>query len=140
MIGDNAAAIFLNGSNRMQWLAVAAGLWAAAAFAAPARASDELSLPAPLDDTTLVLMTGGAAAAGQIGATADARVEGLDLTATSSQQASISHSAVHLSGVLSSGNIDVGDVSAAMGGVASLQLSTGFSNIQQNSVALAFVF
>jgi hypothetical protein len=112
------------------------------AFNAQAQASDELPLSAaglaPLGDATLALTTGGAAAALQLGAGAAADAQSVDLTATSSLQASISHSSLRQAGVLTTGSISLGTVSGATGGMTSLQLSTGINNIQQNSVALAF--
>jgi len=143
MIGENAAAKFRSGSGRMRWLA--ALIISLGAFSAPAQASDDLSPSAtglvPLDDATLAMMSGGTAAAlQQLGAAAEASARSLDLTATSTLQASISHSSARAAGALSTGNISLGGVSGAMGGMTSLQLSTGINNIQQNSVALAFVF
>ncbi len=127
----------------MRRLAAAVAI-SVAAFGLPAQATDELSSSAaglaPLDDATLAMMRGGAAAALEVGANAEAHAQSVDLTATSSLQASISHSSSHLAGVLKTGDISLGDMSGAMGGVTSIQLSTGTSNIQQNSVALAFVF
>jgi hypothetical protein len=114
------------------------------AFGAQARASDELPLSAaglsPLGDAMLGLTTGGAAAAAQRGATAAAAPESVNLTATSTQQALISHSSVRLAGTLTTNDISLGDVSGATGGMTSIQLATGLNNIQQNSVALAFAF
>jgi len=95
---------------------------------------------APLGDAMLALTTGGTAGAAQLGATAAAGPESIELTATSSLQASISHSSAHPGGTLTTGDITLGDVSGAMGGMTSIRLSTGINNIQQNSVALAFVF
>jgi hypothetical protein len=127
----------------MRWLAAVLGI-SVAAFGVPAMASDDLSLSAaglaPLGDAILALTTGGAAGTALLGATAAAGPESVELTATSSLQASISHSSARLGGALTTGNISLGDVSGAAGGVTSLQLSTGFNNIQQNSVALAFAF
>jgi hypothetical protein len=127
----------------MRWLAAAMAI-SVAAVVLPAQASDELPSStaglAPLDDAMLAMMRGGAAAGLQLGANAEAGVQSVDLTATRSLQASISHSSSHLAGVLKTGDISLGDVSGAMGGVTSVQLSTGISNIQQNSAALAFAF
>ena len=127
----------------MRWLAAAMAI-SVAAVVLPAQASDELpscaaGLPS-LDDAMLAMMRGGAAAGLQPGANAEATAQSVDLTATSSLQASISHSSSHLAGVLKTGDISLGDVSGAMGGVPSVQLSTGINNIQQNSAALAFAF
>lgn len=127
----------------MRWLAAALGI-SAAAFGAPAVARDDLSLSgtglAPLGDAMLALTTGGAAGAAQFGAIAAADPESIELTATSYLQASISHSSAHLSGTLTTGDITLGDVSGAMGGMTSLHLSTGFKGIQQNSIARALAF
>jgi hypothetical protein len=127
----------------MRWLAAALGM-SIAAFGVPAMASDGLPLSGaglvPLGDAMLALTTGGAAGAGQFGATAAAGPGSVELAATSSLQASISHSAARLGGTLTTGDITLGDVSGVAGGMTSLQLSTGFNNIQQNSVALAFAF
>jgi len=127
----------------MRRLAAALGI-SVVAFGMPAMASDNLSLSGaglvPLGDAMLALTTGGAAGTAQLGATAAASPESVELTATSSLQASISHSSARLGGALTTGNITPGDVSGAAGGMTSLQLSTGFNNIQQNSIALAFVF
>ena len=126
----------------MRWL-TAAVMISIGAFSAPAQASDDLSPTAglvPLDGGMLATMTGGTAAALQLGAAAEVSAQALDLTATSTLQASISHSSVRSAGTLSTGDISLGGVSGAMGGMTSLQLSTGFNNIQQNSGALAFVF
>ncbi len=127
----------------MRWLAAAVAI-SVAAFSAPAQASDDLSSsaagPAPLDDAMLAMTTGGAAAALQLAAATEAGAQSVDLTATSSLQASISHSSARLAGALTTGDISLGQVSGAMGGMTSIQLSTGFNNIQQNSTALAFAF
>jgi hypothetical protein len=131
----------------MRWLAAAMAI-SVAAVCLPAQASDVLPPSAaglaPLDDAMLATMTGGAAAGFELGVNAEAGAQSVDLTATSSLQASISHSAGHLAGVLKTGDISLGDVSGAMGpmggGVTSVQLSTGINNIQQNSAALAFAF
>jgi hypothetical protein len=108
-----------------------------AAFSTPARASDDLSAAglSPLDDALLAMATGGAAPGLQFG-------EGpaVDLTATSSLRASLSQSSIRIAGALKTGNVDLGDVSGAMGGVTSIQVATGINNIQQSSVALAFAF
>jgi hypothetical protein len=139
MIGDNAAAIFGDGASGMRRLAAAVAILVAA-FGLPAQASDApaplAADLAPLDQAILAMTTGGAAASFELGATAAA----VDLTATSSLQASISRSSSHLVGALKTGDITLGDVSGAMGGVNAVQLSTGINNIQQTSVALAFVF
>jgi hypothetical protein len=141
MIGDNTAAISGEGGGRMRWLAAAMAI-SVAAVGLPAQASDELPPSAaglaPLDDAMLATMMGGAAAGFELGANAEAGA--VDLTATSSLQASISHSSSHLAGMLKTGDISLGDVSGAMGGVTSIQLSTGINNIQQNSATLAFAF
>jgi len=143
MIGDNATAIFRLRGGRMRWLAAALGI-SVAAFGAPAMANDDLSLSgvglAPLGDAMLALTTGGAAGAAQLGATAAADPQSVELTATSSLRASISRSSARLGGALTTGDITLGDVSGVSGGMTSLQLSTGFNDIQQNSIALAFVF
>ncbi len=127
----------------MRWLAAAVAI-SVAAFCLPAQASDELSSSAaglaPLGDAMLAMMTGGTAAALALGANAEAGTQAVDLTATSSLQAPISHSSSRLAGVLKTGDISLGDVSGAMGGVTSVQLSPGIDNIQQNSAALAFAF
>ncbi len=127
----------------MRWLAAAVAI-SVGAFGAPAQASDDLSSSAaglaPLDDAILAMTTGGAAAALQLGAVTEASAQSLDLTATSSLQASISQSSARLAGALTTGDISLGEVSGAMGGMTSIQLSTGFNDIQQNSAALAFVF
>lgn len=113
------------------------------AFSAPAQASDDLSPSAtalvPVDNATLAMMTGGTAVALQLAAAAEAGARAVDLSATSTLQASISRSSAR-SGALTTGDISLGGVSGAMGGMTSFQLSTGFNNIQQNSAALAFVF
>jgi hypothetical protein len=127
----------------MRWLAAAMAI-SVAALGLPAQASDDLSSSAaglvPLDDAVLAMMTGGAAAALGLGASAEAGAQSVELTATSSLQASISQSSSHLAGALKTGDISLGDVSGAMGGVTSVQLSTGINNIQQNSAALALAF
>jgi hypothetical protein len=127
----------------MRWLAAAMAI-CVAAVGLPAQASDELSSAAaglaPLDAAALAMMTGGAAAGFELGANAEAGAQSVELTATSSLQASISHSSTRLAGMLKTGDISLGDVSGAMGGVTSVQLSTGINNIQQNSAALAFAF
>ena len=127
----------------MRWLAAAMAI-SVAAVGLSAQASDELPRSAaglaPLDDAMLAMMTGGAAAALGLGASAEAGARSVELTATSSLQASISHSSTRLAGMLKTGDISLGDVSGAMGGVTSVQLSTGINNIQQNSAALAFAF
>jgi len=96
----------------------------------------------PLDNATLAMITGGAAAAAlqQLGVAAEVTAQSVDLTASSSLQASISRSSARSAGALTTGDISLGGVSGAMGGMTSLQLSTGFNDIQQNSAALAFVF
>jgi hypothetical protein len=123
---------------------VAAMMISLGAFSAPAQASDDLSPAAglvPLDDAMLAMTTGGAAAVLQVGSAAtEATAQAVDLSASSTLQASISHSSVRSGGALTTGDISVGGVSGAMGGMTSLQLSTGLNNIQQNSAALAFVF
>jgi hypothetical protein len=86
----------------------------------------------------LALTTSGGAAGLQLGAATATDAQSVDLTATSALQASISHSSLRQAGVLTTGNISVGTVSGATGGMTSLQLSTGINDIQQNSVALAF--
>jgi hypothetical protein len=143
MIGDNAAAIFGEGAGWMRRLAAAVAI-SAAAFGLAARATDESSssvaAPAPLDEAMLAMMTGGTAAASELGANAEAGAQSLDPTATSVLQASNSHSSSHLAGAARSGEITLGEASGAMGGVNSVQLSTGVGNIQQNSMALAFAF
>lgn len=126
----------------MRWLAAAVAI-AVAVFGLSAQAADDLSspaVPAPLDDTLLAMVTGGAAAALELGANLGAGVQSIDLTASSSLQASISRSSSHLAGGLKTGDIALGEVSVAMGGVNSAQLSAGIDNIQQSSTALAFVF
>jgi hypothetical protein len=143
MIGDNAAANFWRRSGRMRRLAAALMIsWGA--FSAPAQASDDLSPSAtalvPVDNATLAMMTGGTAVALQLAAAAEAGARAVDLSATSTLQASISRSSARSAGALTTGDISLGGVSGAMGGMTSLQLSTGFNNIQQNSAALAFVF
>ena len=114
------------------------------AFSTPAQASDDLSSSAaglaPLDDAMLAMTTGGAAAALELGAASEASGQSIDLAATSSLQASISHSSTRLAGAMTTGDISLGQVSGATGGMTSLQLSTGFNDIQQNSAALAFAF
>ena len=127
----------------MRWLAAAMAI-SVAAVGLSAQASDELPRSAaglaPLDDAMLATMTGGASAGFELGTNAEAGAQSVDLTATSSLQASISHSATRLAGMLKTGDISLGDVSGAMGGVTSVQVSTGINNIQQNSAALAFAF
>jgi len=115
----------------MRWPAAVLGI-SMAAFGVPAMASDDLSLSAaglaPLGDAMLARSTAAAAP------------EPVDLTATSSLEASISHSSARPGGALTTGNITLGDVSGGAGGMTSLQLATGFNNIQQNSVALVLAF
>jgi hypothetical protein len=127
----------------MRRLAAAVAI-SVAALSLTAQAHDEPSASAPelvpLDDGLLAAMTGGAAAAFELRVNAQAGATSVDLTATSSLQASISHSSSHLNGALMTGDIGLGEVSGAMGGVNSVQLATGIGNIQQSSVALAFVF
>jgi hypothetical protein len=108
-----------------------------AAFSTPARASDDVyaAALAPLDDVLLAMATGGAAPGLQFG-----EGSSVDLTATSSLQASLSHSSTRITGVLKTGDVDLGGVSGAMGGVTSIQIATGVNNIQQSSAALAFAF
>jgi hypothetical protein len=121
----------------MRWLAAAVAI-SLGAFSAPAQASDELSAgSAPLDDGILAMMTGGAAPSFQF---EGAGAQSVDLVASSSLLASLSHSQSRLAGALRTGDIALGDVSGARGGVTSIQLSTGFNNIQQSSAALAFAF
>jgi hypothetical protein len=121
----------------MRWLAAAVAI-SMGALSVPAQASDELSAgSAPLDNAMLAMMTGGAAASFQFGG---AGAQSVDLTASSALQASLSHSQSSLGGALRTGDIALGDVSGAMGGVTSIQLSTGFNNVQQSSAALAFAF
>jgi hypothetical protein len=86
------------------------------------------------------MMTGGTAVALQLASAAEAGARAVDLSATSTLQASISRSSARSAGALTTGDISLGGASGAMGGMTSLQLSTGFNNIQQNSAALAFVF
>jgi len=107
------------------------------AFSASAQASDELSAAglAPLDDALLALATGGAAPGLQLG-----NASAVDLTATSSLQASVTHTSTRIAGGLRTGDVDLGAVSGARGGVTSVQVATGFGNIQQSSAALAFAF
>jgi hypothetical protein len=125
----------------MRWL-LAAFCISMVAFGTQAQASDELPLSAaglsPLGDAMLALTTGGAAASLQVGAATKASIQSVELTATSSLQASISHASVRQAGALTTGDISLGEVSGSTGGMISLQLSTGINNIQQNSVALAF--
>jgi hypothetical protein len=127
----------------MRWVVAAVAI-SMVAFGAAAQASDDLSSSAaglvPLNDAMLAMTTGGAAAALQLGAATEASAQSVDLTATSSLQAAISHSSARLAGTLTTGDISLGEVSGATGGMNSVQLSTGFNNIQQNSVAPAFVF
>jgi len=108
-----------------------------AMVSAPARASDEIYVAelAPLDDALLAVARGAAAPGLQFG-------EGpaVDLTATSSLQASLSHSSTRIGGALRTGNVDLGDVSGARGGLSSIQVATGINNIQQSSAALALAF
>ena len=122
---------------------VAAMMISLGAFSAPAHASDDPSPTAglvPLDDAMLAMATGGAAAALQLGSAAtEATAQSVDLSASSTLQASISRSSLRSGGALTTGDISLGGVSGAMGGMTSLQVSTGFDNIQQNSAALAFV-
>jgi len=120
----------------MRWLVAAVAI-SVGAFGAPARASDELPLSAagtPLDAAALGLARGGTAT--EAGASAEA----LNLTATSTLEASLSQNSIYPSGTLRTGDITLGDVTGARGGVTSVQLSTGFNNIQQSSAALAFAF
>jgi hypothetical protein len=86
----------------------------------------------------LSLTTSGGDAGLQLGAATAADAQSIGLTATSSLQASISHSSLRQAGALTTGNISLGTVAGAAGGMTSLQLSTGINDIQQNSVALAF--
>ena len=126
----------------MRWLA-AAVVVSVVAFSAPARASDSLAAVAglaPLDDATLASMTGGAAASLQLGAAAEAGAPSLDLNSTNTLQASISHSPIRLAGALATGDISLEGISGATGGITTIQLSTGFNDIQQSSATLAFVF
>lgn len=109
---------------------VAAMALSLAAFSTPAQASDDLY--APLDDALLALATGGAAPG------VDA--SSVDLSAASSLQASVTHASARIAGGLKTGDVDLGGVSGATGGVTSVQIATGFGNIQQSSVALAFAF
>jgi len=120
----------------MRW-AVAAVVISMAAFSASTQASDVLPASGPLDDATLAMMTGGASASVQFGGAGGQAVE---LAASSALDASLSHSSTGLAGSLRTGDIALGDVSGAMGGVTSIQLATGFNNIQQSSAALAFAF
>lgn len=110
---------------------------AMAVMSAPVQASDELSVAqlAPLDDALLGMTRGGAAPGPPVG-------EGpaVDLTAISSLQASLSQSSIRTGAALKTGNVDLGNVSGARGGLTSVQIATGFNNIQQSSVALAFAF
>ncbi|HUL10365.1 MAG TPA: hypothetical protein VLV76_28820 [Candidatus Acidoferrum sp.] len=120
----------------MRWLVAAVAI-SMTAFSTPARASDELPLAGagmPLDAAALGLARGGTAT--EAGASAEA----LNLTATSTLEASLSQASTQVSGELRTGDITLGDVTGAMGGVTSVQLSTGFNNIQQSSAALAFAF
>jgi hypothetical protein len=125
----------------MRWLA---GAILAAAFGLPAQANDDLASSilglVPLGDTMLAVTTGGAAPPLGLGTTAEASAPPVDLSAASSLQASISRSSAYLAGAVTTGDISLGEGSGAAGGVNSLQLSTGFANIQQNSAALAFAF
>jgi hypothetical protein len=137
MIGENGAAVFGEGrERRMRGLAAMVAI-SMAMLSAPAQASDELCAAglAPLDDALLAMATGGAAPGLQFG-------EGLavDLTAASSLQASLSHSSTRIGGALKTGDVDLGDVSGARGGLTSIQVATGFNNIQQSSAALALAF
>ena len=137
MIGDNATAVFDEGNGRMRRLAAMVAI-SMVALGASAQASDELCAAglAPLDDAALALATGGAAPGLQVGAGASA----VDLTATSSLQASLSHSSTRVAGSLRTGNVDLGSLSGASGGVTSIQVATGINNIQQSSAVLAFAF
>jgi hypothetical protein len=136
MIGDNAPRNFSGGIGAMRWMAAAA-LLSVMSGAAPAGASDELG--PSLGDAVLALVTAAGTGDMQIGAGAGA-AETLNLTATSSLQASITRSRITAGGGLATGNISLGGASAAAGGVNSVQLATGFGNIQQSSVALVFAF
>ena len=124
------------GTRRVRRLAAIVAV-SMAAFSAPAPASDELYAAglAPLDDALLAMATGGAAPGLQLG-------EGhtVDLTATGSLQASLSHSSTRIADVLKTGDVDFGDLSGARGSLTSLQIATGINNIQQNSAALALAF
>jgi len=116
----------------MRRLAAAMAL-SLAAFSIPAQASDDLYAGlAPLDDALLALATGGVAP--RLDASS------VDLSAASSLQASVMHVSTRIAGVLKTGDVDLGAVSGVRGGVTSVQIATGFGNIQQSSVALAFAF
>ena len=64
---------------------------------------------APLGDAMLALTTGGEAAGLQLDAATEADAQSVDLTATSSLQASISHFSLRQAGVLTTGDISLGD-------------------------------
>jgi hypothetical protein len=121
----------------MRWLVAAVAI-SVGAFGAPAGATDELpplAAGTPLDAVALGLARGGSAAVD-----AGASAESLHLTATSTLKASLTHTSTQLSGTLRTGDITLGDVTGAMGGVTSVQLSSGFNNIQQSSAVLAVAF
>ena len=115
-------------------LRAAAMALSVAALSAPAQGSDDLNAAglAPLDDALLALATGGAAPG--------LDVSSVDLNAASSLQASVTQASSRIAGALKTGDVDLGAVSGARGGVTSVQIATGFGNIQQSSVALAFAF
>ena len=136
MIGENGAAVFGRGTRRMRLLAAIVAI-SMAVVSAPAQASDALSEvgPAPLDDALLAMATGGAVPGLQFG-----EHPAVDLTATSSLQASLSQSSTRVGGALKTGDVDLGDLSGARGGLTSIQVATGINNVQQSSAALAVAF
>ena len=136
MLGDNAACNFSGGIGAMRWM-MAAALLSVMSGAAPAGASDDLG--PSLGDAALALATAAGTGDLQVGAGAEG-TETLNLTSTSNLQASITRSRVTAGGGLATGDISLGGASAAAGGVNSVQLATGFGNIQQSSVALVFAF
>src|SRR5262245_33167249 len=124
------------GARRMRRLAAMVAI-SMAAVSAPAQASDELSAVglAPLGNALLAMATGGAGPSLQFG-----RGPAVDLTATSSLEASLSQSSTRMGGALKTGDVDLGEVSGARGGLTSIQVATGINNIQQSSAALAIAF
>ena len=114
----------------MRGILAAAGL-SGALLSGPVAAADDLLSVADLAPLT----------ANVLGVTAGVSTAAIPLavTSTSTAQASISHSTVHLGGQVTTGDVALGSFSTG-GGVASLQAATGIGNIQQNSVAVVLSF
>jgi hypothetical protein len=129
----------------MRGIFVATGLAVLAIVGSPARASDDTlaELPAlgSLNDDVLQAMSADFVSALPLSRSGQASAEQGVLSATSTVDGAVTNSTIRAGvDMASTGAIMLGDVSGAAGGITSIQLSTGFNNVQQSSAAVVIAF